>query len=328
MTGNPGWLLLIHSLPPKPPYLRAKVMRRLTQIGALPLKRSAYLLPMNEAALEDFQWLRQEIRAESGEAWIVEARFLGGLRDDEIRERFRATRTTEYGALAAEARTLLDRLRGAGAGPDDRSLEADRRRLGQRLEAARRIDFFQAEGHEELEALMTTINRTAEPTNKAPTSIPEREALRARTWVTRRGVKVDRMASAWLIRRFIDPAGTFVFVGPDEKPVAGGLRFDMFEGEFTHDGNRCTFEILLGVAERASEPGLAAIAQIVHDIDLREDLYHRAETAGVAALIDGIVARFTDDHRRIAESTPIFDALHASLGGQPAGPPTGAAEMK
>ena len=97
MTGNPGWLLLIHSLPPKPPYLRAKVMRRLTQIGALPLKRSAYLLPMNEAALEDFQWLRQEIRAESGEAWIVEARFLGGLRDDEIRERY-----IKLGVMTAE----------------------------------------------------------------------------------------------------------------------------------------------------------------------------------------------------------------------------------
>ncbi|MGH9346190.1 MAG: chromate resistance protein ChrB domain-containing protein [Vicinamibacterales bacterium] len=300
-------------------------MRRLTQLGALALKRSAYLLPMNEGALEDFQWLLQEIRDEGGDAWIVEARFVGGLRDDEIRENFRAMRATEYRALAAEARTLLDRVRNAGAVPGDAALEADRRRLRRRLEAARRVDYFQAEGRDEVEALMSTIDRQAETTSRTHTPIPRRDELRARTWVTRAGVKVDRMASAWLIRRFIDPAGTFVFVAPDNpQPVAGGLRFDMFDGEFTHDGHRCTFEVLLEVSGRTTDPGLAAIAQIVHDIDLRDDRYQRAETAGVAALVDGIVARFADDHRRLAESTPIFDALYASLGGQAAGTSSGA----
>jgi hypothetical protein len=125
------------------------------------------------------------------------------------------------------------------------------------------------------------------------------------------------MASAWLIRRFIDPAATFVFVTPDSPPpVPDGLRFDMFDGEFTHDGDRCTFEVLLELSGRSADPGLTAIAQIVHDIDLREDRYQRPEAAGISAMIDGLVARFDDDHRRLAESAPVFDTLYASLGGK------------
>ncbi|HSL20251.1 MAG TPA: chromate resistance protein ChrB domain-containing protein [Vicinamibacterales bacterium] len=320
MTADGRWWLLLHNLPPKPPYLRAKVMRRLSQLGALPLKRSAYLLPATEGTLEDFQWLLREIRAEGGAAWIVEASFVGGLQDDEIRQNFRTIRATEYRALAGEARTLLERVRDPGAAPDDASLESERRRLHRRLEAARRLDFFQAEGREEVEALMTAIDRLTERTNKPPAPTLPRDELRARTWVTRKGVKVDRISSAWLIRRFIDPAGAFVFVAAeDSMPVTDGLRFDMFEGEFTHEGDRCTFEVLLEVSGLAADPALAAIAQIVHDIDLREERYQRPETAGVAALIDGIVSRFADDHRRIAEGASMFDTLYASLGSQAAG---------
>jgi hypothetical protein len=318
MTTAGRWLLMVHTIPPKPPYLRAKVMRRLTKLGALPLKRSAYLLPVDDGTLEDFQWLRQEICDEGGEAWVVEARFLAGLRDEEIRESFRAMRSNEYRALAAEARAIVDRLRDGESGQDEATNEADRRRLLRRVEATRRIDFFHASEREEVEALMSTIERLVETGSKKAAPGPTHEELRSRTWVTRQGVKVDRMASSWLIRRFIDPAATFVFVAPENMPsIPDALRFDMFEGEFTHDGNRCTFEVLLTVSGRGDDRGLAAIAQIVHDLDLRDDRYQRPETAGVAALIDGIVSRCADDHRRIAESTPLFDALYASLGGAP-----------
>jgi len=316
MIQSDHWLLLVHTIPPTPPYLRAKVMRRLTKLGALSLKRSTYLLPADEGTIEDFQWLRQEIRDEGGDAWVVDARFVAGLRDEEIRDGFRAMRSHDYRALAAEARALLDRLRDGASGQDHSAIEADRRRLLRRVEATRRIDFFHAAERDEVEALMSTIERLVATGNKKPTQVPEREELRSRTWATRTGVKVDRMASAWLIRRFIDPAATFVFVAPENTAsLPDALRFDMFEGEFTHDGNRCTFEVLLAVSGQGDDRGLAAIAQIVHDLDLRDDRYQRPETAGVTALIDGIVARFQDDHRRIAESTPLFDALYASLGG-------------
>lgn len=322
MSERDRWLLLVHSVPPKPAYLRAKVMKRLTKLGALPLKRSAYLLPASEGALEDFQWLRQEIQDEGGEAWVVEAAFVAGLRDDEIRESFRAMRSTEYRAQVADARTLLDRLQGGGSEELDPTIEPDWRRLVRRVDATRRIDFFHAPEREEVEALMSTLERLVQTREKEPTELPPREELRSRTWMTRAGVKVDRMASAWLIRRFIDPAAKFVFVIPEKaSSVPHALRFDMFEGEFTHDGNRCTFEVLLTVSGQEANRGLSSIAQIVHDLDLRDDRYQRPETAGVAALIEGIVSRFDDDHRRIAESGPLFDALYASLGGAAPPPP-------
>lgn len=310
-------MLFIHSIPPKPPYLRAKVMRRLTQLGALPLKRSAYLLPRTDAALEDFQWLRQELQNDGGDAWVVQGRFVGGLTDQAIRERFRALRFADYQALAADIRALLDRV--AAATENDDVLAQDRRRLAKRLTATRELDFFAADGRDEVEVLMAKLDRHFAHAAQGQATMASRDELHARTWATRAGVKVDRMASAWLIRRFIDPAATFVFLHANESspsPGPGVLRFDMFEGEFTHDGDRCTFEVLLDLVARGDDQGLMAIGQIVHDLDLRDDRYQRPETAGVGAFIAGIAARFDDDHRRLAESTPFFDTLYASLGGR------------
>lgn len=290
-------------------------MRRLTQFGCLPLKRSAYLLPAGDAALEDLQWLLREIRADGGEAWIVEGRFAGGVTDDEIRGRFRDLRAAEYRQIAADARAVVERVRAQPAA-EDGTLDAERRRLTRRLDAAKRTDFFDADGRDEVETLMATIDRLAGGADPKRPPI-DRDDLHARTWITRAGVKVDRMASAWLIRRFIDPAATFEFMAPDAAPPGtGAIRFDTFEGEFTHDGNRCTFEVLVEASGLADDPGLTALAAIVHDLDLRDDKYQRPETAGIGALIEGIVARFADDRRRLAESAPLFDTLYASFGGR------------
>jgi hypothetical protein len=314
MRSTSDWLLLFHQVPPKPPYLRAKVMRRLNNLGALPLKRSAYLLPASDTAIEDFQWLRQEICNEGGVAWIVECGFVAGLKDDEVRERFRAMRTEDYRRLVADARALLDKWREDDVAKLEKALELEWRRLVRRAAAVRRIDFFQAGEREELEALMSTIEKTMNGgAKKASERRPSLDDLRARTWATRKGVKVDRMSSAWLIRRFIDPAARFVFVAPDAPlPVAEAVRFDMFEGEFTHDGDRCTFEVLLDLIGH-DDRALEAIAQVVHDLDIKDDKYQRPETAGVAAMINGIAARVDDDQRRLAESAPLFDALYESL---------------
>ena len=306
-----GWLLLVHQIPPKPAYLRAKVMRRLVQLGAIPLKKSAYLLPSGDGPLEDFEWLRREIVEQGGDAWILQGGLRAGMTDEEAREAFRRVRAEEFAALTEQARGLLDRARGAE--PDRDALTAEWRKLGRRVEAAARLDFFDAPGREELEVLMETIDRTLNPQTPVPSS---GEALRGRTWMTRRGVKVDRISSAWLIRRFIDPAATFVFADPNGGPAPSDVvRFDMFEGEFTHDGDLCTFEVLLRASARADDPGLQAISQVVHDLDLKDDRYQRPETSGVAALIQGIIARHTDDERRLAEGATLLDALYAGFTG-------------
>ena len=315
MTGT--WLLLLHSIPPKPAYQRAKVGRRLTQMGALPLKRSAYVLPHGASTLEDFQWLAQEIRHGGGQAWILTGEMLAGLSDHDLRDAFRAMRDADYAALAADVRAELDRVRAAGD-EDMADVEDGARRFRRRLGTIGRVDFFDAPGRVETEALMDALDAARRPQNTRRTGLDITQ-LRSRTWVTRVGVYVDRMASAWLIRRFIDPAATFAFVADAGDAVPpSALRFDMVGGEFSHEGNRCTFEVLVDVAGMSGDRALVPLAQIVHDLDLRDDRFQRPEAAGVSALLDGIAARHVDDHQRLAASGPVFDALYASFGGEPA----------
>jgi len=306
---NARWLLLLHQIPPNPAYLRAKVMRRLNQLGALPIKNSAYLLPANEETQEDFEWLRREIAQGGGEGWVFGCETLGGLSDAEIEDGFRKLRDPDFAAMAEECRPLLDQLRSKRGEPDEALL----RKLRRRQEELARVDFFQAPGRKEVEVLMKEIERTLGGSETATNQAGKSE-YHGRTWVTRKGVKVDRMASAWLIRRFIDPAAKFVFVDPASYQHRDQeLRFDMFEGEFTHQGDLCTFEVLVRFLG-TEDPALQAVGEVVHDIDLKEARYQRPETAGIAPLIDGIALRHADDSRRLEEGATIFDALYAQYG--------------
>lgn len=297
------WLLFLHQIPPTPAYFRAKIMRRLNQLGAWPVKNSAYLLPSSDEALEDLQWLRAEVEQQGGEAWLFRSEAISGLSDDTIQEAFRKLRAPDFTVLIENVRELL------GAAPAE---DGQFRKLKRRYEELCRIDFFGAPGRQELETLMREIERTLAPPPQPGPSGPAAE-FQARTWVTRQGVKVDRIGSAWLIRRFIDPSARFVFVDPGTYRHAGReVRFDMFEGEFTHQGDLCTFEVLVRFLA-TNDAALAAVAEIVHDIDLKEAKFQRPETAGISFLIDGIASRHTDDLRRLEEGATIFEALYAQM---------------
>jgi hypothetical protein len=238
------WLLLIHQLPPKPDYLRVKIRRRLRRLGAVPVKKTVYALPSGDEALEDFEWLRQEIETDGGTAIIAEAEFVEGISDEEL----------------------------------DAMMETERRESGEDDEV--------------------TAHRAAD------------KATPGTTWVTRQGVNVDRIASAWLIRRFVDDDARFKFVpARGYQPRAVELRFDMFEAEYTHVGEDCTFQTLLrrfGLRDRA----LRAIGEIIHDIDCKDDRFHRPETAGTAALVRGIVQAHEDDRVRIDRGSALLDDLY------------------
>jgi len=251
------WLLLVHALPPKPLYLRAKIRQRLTKVGALALKNSVYVLPRTDDALEDFQWIAQEARAGGGQAFVAEAEFLSGVDGRKLIARFRK-----------EAEEMLRKLKNP---PGKRGARFVRRPSGRRPD------------------------------------------LTGRVWVTRRGVKIDRIASAWLVRRFIDPKARFRFVDPQKAaPRPGELRFDMVGGDFTHEGDRCTFENLLrktGVDDAALSP----IAEIVHDLDLKDGKYGWPDAAGVKQLIEGLIATHPGDEERLERGFALFDDLHASF---------------
>jgi hypothetical protein len=276
------WLLLVHQLPAKPAYTRVKIWRRLQALGAVAVKNSVYALPAGAQAQEDFEWLLKEIAEDGGEGLICEARLIDGLSDQDMRGLFNAARESDYDALVRQARELDESL-AVETGPTSHS-EARARltRLRANLARITDLDFFGANGRETVEGLIGGIERRLQETapmdtNRNRKSIEEAkpEDLKGRVWVTRQGVHVDRIASAWLIRRFIDPDARFKFVpAKGYVPEPGELRFDMFEAEFTHEGDRCTFEVLLARTGQR-DPALAAIGEIVHDIDLKDAKFGR-----------------------------------------------------
>jgi hypothetical protein len=235
------WLVLIHQLPPTPNYLRVKVRRRLRRLGAVALKQTVYVLPNTDEALEDFQWLRQEIDSAGGSAIIAESRFVEGISDEEI-----------WAALA-----------------------------GERTDASQ----------------------------PAAQAAPDR-IQPGRMWVTRADVHVDRIASAWLIRRFIDPKARFKFVpARGYTPRRGDLRFDMTGAEYTHVAEDCTFQTLLK-RFHLRDTALTALGEIVHDIDCKDELFRRPETSGIQSLIRGIVRASADDLVRTERGAAMLDDLY------------------
>ena len=309
-----SWLLLIHQLPAKPAYLRVKIWRRLQDIGAVAVKNAVHALPMNEETQEDFEWLLREIHEGGGEAFVCEARLIDGLSDEEVRTLFDRARDADYSELAKEAQGLAKSLRRKGAGNTAAGLRVQIARLRKRLAEIAAIDFFGAIGRETAEGLLrgleAQLDKDEPVAGKTKTEPNLAETLRNRVWVTRQGVYADRIASAWLIRRFIDPEARFKFVsGKGYRPQEGELRFDMFEAEFTHEGDKCTFEVLL---ERAGlkDSALRAIAEIIHDIDLKDDKFGRTEVAGIRTLLDGIRASTSDDARRIERGSEVFNDLY------------------
>lgn len=315
-AGSP-WLLLIHQLPAKPAYVRVKIWRRLQTLGAVTVKNAVYALPANVDTREDFAWLAKEIVESGGEAIVCEASFIEGLSDSDLRALFDGARDEDYGRIAGEARELSARL--AADAPDDvlAEIAGQTARLRKQLDAVVAIDFFGAEGRAAAEGLVSGLEAALKQEGEAMSDSKSVSPgpLQGRLWVTRESVQVDRIASAWLIRRFIDLEARFKFVsGTGYRPQPGELRFDMFEGEFTHRGDRCTFEVLLGHAG-LDDSALEAIGEIIHDIDLKDNKYGRVETAGVRSLIAGIASSSTDDEQRLTRGSTLLDDLYSSFGG-------------
>jgi hypothetical protein len=329
-AGAAPWYLLIHQLPPKPLYLRARIRQRLARVGAVALKNSVYVLPATPESLEDCQWIAEEAVAGGGEAWVCAADFRGRPGNAEIEERFRRERAADYATIAEQLRKLLRERRrpGAVATPED-ELSSRLRRLVKRLAEVTAIDFFAAPGRAEAEALAGRLEERlrAAGGSRAPGGAPAGGArsgaageLTGRVWVTRKGVHADRIASAWLIRRFVDPAARFRFADSQSPEAAPGeLRFDTVGGELTHEGDRCTFETLvarLGLRD----PAVAQIAEIVHDIDLKDAKFGRADAPGILQLVNGLALAHPDDLDRLDRGFALFDDLYESFRRQPSEP--------
>lgn len=312
------WVLLMPTIPSADTTARVKVWRQLQKVGAVALKNSVYVLPNHDPCVEAFEWMSRELAELGGQASLCEGRFFDGVTDAEIERRFVEARNADYAELAAEVRGVAKLLKAKRVAAEKLLVLAEQlARARRRFEEIANIDFCHAPGREATQGLLTGAERAlSELRGNAADSQPESLTRTARprgaTWVTRTGVHIDRIACSWLIQRFIDAKAKFKFVpAKGYAPEPGELRFDMYDAEFTHLGDRCTFEVLLVRMSLDGDPALSAIAEIVHDIDLKDEKFARPETAGVQNMVVGICGSVREDQARIAAATPLFEGLYA-----------------
>jgi hypothetical protein len=281
----------------------------LQQLGAVAVKQAVYALPDSPAAREDFEWLKTEIESAGGQATVFAADTIDTWSDDALIEEFRRSREEAYTSLAREAERMIRRFstrrRQAGA-PQRRAVQ----QIRQRLAAIEQVDFFGSAGRDRVVGLVQHIEQRA---GVAGSEIASAAAAigsyQGRLWVTRPRPGVDRMASAWLLRRFVDQRATFGFVSDRDLAPAESIPFDMVGVEFTHRGDRCTFEVLVETFALA-EPAILNLAEIVHDLDLKDARYGAAAAPAIGLVIDGLRLAYADDQALLVQGIVLFDALY------------------
>jgi hypothetical protein len=314
-VSDPRWLLLAHQLPARRSNARVKTWRRLQQLGAVPARSSVYVLPNTEQSREDFEWLRTEIVALGGEATVFAADAISEGGTEEIVAGFQKSRADGYRALQKDVRRVLSAARKRRPAEHSPRLSRVTRSLRDRFDALERIDFFGAAARDETAAALAELEAAVEGPRRvsaAPTDAVRRKDFIGRRWVTRRRPGVDRMSSAWLIRRFIDSKATFAFV---DRPLESDVAFDMYAGGFGHRGGLCTFEVLcdeFGIDDQV----VVRIGRIVHDLDLKEHKYNAPEAEVIGRMVDGLRALHADDATLLEHGIEMFEALARSFGGR------------
>jgi hypothetical protein len=307
------WLILVHQLPPTPSNLRVRTWRRLQELGAVAVKQSVYVLPDTAGTREDCEWLKVEIEGAGGEASVYSANHLDAAGESALIDQFRHATQQAYAELAGE----LQRIRRADSSRQGRSQR--RRHLAryrQRLAAIERVDFFGGAGRDRVVTLLgdldAAVPSAAQGMNRQLAAEPgDAVGYAGRLWVTRPRPGVDRMASAWLIRRFIDSTARFGFM-TDVKTAGDAVPFDMFGGGFGHEGDRCTFETLtsrFGVRDAA----VARISEIVHDLDFKDGKFGAPESATLGMAIDGLQLSSADDNVLLEQGMTLFEAFYRSF---------------
>lgn len=289
--------MLVFNLPAKQASARVDIWRKLKKYGALPLPTSGYLLPNNPANQERLEWLAAVIRKHRGDASVAQVTSFNGFPCDRIVQLFVEARNRDY-------RQIMDSLKSRRTGKPPQ-LAAARRKLAQ----VAAIDFFGSPLRERLERMLLA----AESPRPAPAGkgLPRKDFIN-RTWVTRPRPGIDRVSSAWLIQRFIDPNARFVFAG-DPKDFPEAVPFDMFSGEgFGHRGEDCTFETLTREFV-IKDTKVRAIAQIVHDGDLDDEKFGRAEGAGLDRVLTGWARQQLSDSELLRRGIELIEGLYSAL---------------
>lgn len=300
---NLAWLLLLVRLPATHSAERVAIWRKVKKSGAIQIQTSTYVLPDDPPRYETFQWLTQHIRDAGGDATLVRAREIEGLSNERLIELFNAARAKEYASLRETLRPLI-----ASAGRT-RHLGGKLDRIRQQFREIRETDFFNSPKARDLEIILEKLEG-AQPRSKTQPKLELRE-FRGRVWLTRPRPEIDRVGSAWLIRKFIDPKAKFVFESK-RPPNRRVLTFDMLDGDFSHDGDDCTFETLIRRFGIQDKPA-GKIGEMIHDADLDDDKFQRNECIGIDRILKGWAKQGLPDKEILRRGFECFDGLYTFL---------------
>jgi hypothetical protein len=317
------WLLFFYSVPSKPVSGRMKVWRRLAKAGAVQFKGAAYLLPHSEEHYEFFQWLVSEVTFMKGDAAFVRVENIETMKNSEIISLFNQQREKDYGVLMKNLEELerkVSSVRKGGGTQNNKKLMDQMTRIGKEFKGIQAVDFFSSKAGENLkknikalELGLKGISSAGVKEQKITLTQKRTEDYQNMTWATRKRPFVDRMASAWLIKKFIDKNAVFRFI--DEKDIGslgkGVTAFDVRDGEFTHRGDMCTFEVLVK-SFNLKDKALRKIAEIVHELDVKDEKYSNAEAKGIEGLLIGIRKTVTTDEEVLKKGMEVFEMLYAS----------------
>jgi hypothetical protein len=297
-----SWLLFLYGLPTQSKTARVNLWRKLKKFGALQ-RISAYILPDEPTHLERFQWLAKQVRDEGGEASVVQTTQIDGLEDQEIVRLFQTERDADYKQLTADVQAALKVAKKGSP-----SFAAAMEKLQRRFQEIKAIDYFDSPKAKSVEDLLQRA-AARETERRSAGRVLEKKEFIGKTWLTRPRPEVDRVGSAWLIKNFIDPEAKFVFATKGgDYPAA--IPFDMPDVEFTHQGDDCTFETLLrrfAIGDRA----LRTIGEMVHDADLEDAKFGRAEGIGLEAVFKGLGRTPLTDDEILARGFVCFDGLYS-----------------
>jgi hypothetical protein len=299
---SPPWLLLTFTLPAKRASQRVEVWRKVQRYGAIPLGNSGYLLPNNPVTQERYEWLATAIRKHAGEASVVTVQSIDNLTRPQLVARFTEARNREYQELMRELQKVP-----SSAGRNRSS------RLKSRFREISEVDFFNSPLQKRVEEMLARSDGS-KAAGVETIKVNPREYV-ARTWVTRPRPGIDRSASAWLIRRFIDKKARFTFAPEDNVP-RGAVPFDMFHGAgFSHRGEDCTFETLQKTF-RVRDKRATVIGQMIHDADLLDGKFGRKEGFGIDEVLHGWAKQGRSDNELLERGVGLVEALYQALSGK------------
>jgi hypothetical protein len=294
--------MLAFTLPTKRASQRVEVWRKLQRYGVVPLGNSGYLLPNNPSNRERFEWLAQMIRKHAGEASVVSVESIDNLSTPQLVTRFGEVRDRDYQELIREVQKFSSIARHKR--PPGRIS-----RLRARFREILEIDFFGSPLQKRAQALLAQADASPKVAQQSPKINPKDYV--GQLWVTRPRPGIDRSASAWLIRRFIDKKARFTFAQEGDVP-RDAVPFDMFQGGFGHRGEDCTFETLRKDF-RIRDARVAAIGEMVHDADLSDGKFGRKEAFGVDEVLKGWARKGTPDKELLERGVEMIDGLYHSV---------------